>query len=107
MSKKRTPKQILADIKNAWSIKVARSGQPPIETFERFFERASNLATAQNIEIKKSAKKLLSGIQYTSYEQRVHKNVVDILKEEGMYSRLYRMGGKTAFDASIYNKNKQ
>lgn len=107
MSKQRTAKQIVADIKAAWSIKVAKSGKPPAETFERFFERASNLAVAQDIGVKESAKKLLSGIQYTSYEQRVHKNVVEILKEEGMYSRLYRMGGRTAFDASAYDDTKK
>lgn len=107
MSKKRTAKQIVADIKAAWDIKVAKSGQPPLETFERFFERASNLAAAQDIGIKLAAKKYLSGLQYTSYEQRVHKNVVDILREEGMYSRLYRMGGRTAFDASTYDGTKR
>lgn len=51
---------------------------------------------------RKSMQELLNTNLYTDYKERVHKNVTKVLKEEGMTSRLYRMGGKTAMDKTSF-----
>ena len=47
--------------------------------------------------VKKAMQSILNSNVYETTATRMHKNLTQTLKEEGMTSRLYRMGGKTAF----------
>lgn len=47
---------------------------------------------------KKAMKSILNSNVYETTATRMHRNLTQALKEEGMTSRLYRMGGKTAFE---------
>lgn len=108
-SKKRSAKQIENDIKNMFETKVEkmkRRGTSPPESFNVFLSKIKYRAKLANMDIKTVAKKALNAIDFTPYEERVHKNLTAILKEEGMTSRLYRMGGQTAFSANSFTKKK-
>ena len=89
--------------------KEAEGGFEPNEltTYDKFKDKIESKLAQKNMEptrknVKKAAQELLNTRLYKSYEEVVHKNVTDVLKEEGMTSRLYRMGGKTAFSQSRY-----
>lgn len=70
----------------------------PPEDFQTFmkFNQAVSQATSQSLV--EAGKRRLRSASYLPYEEMVHKNLTSVLKEEGMTSRLYRMGGKTAFE---------
>ena len=99
----RSESQIKNDIKHAFEAKVNRLGTMP-ETFDNFYKRVEAISKATKTPIKEIAKKQLNSVTYTSYEKRVHKNVTNILKEEGMTTRLYRAGGKTAFESTSFEQ---
>lgn len=78
-----------------------------LTTYEKFKDRVESKLAQKGLDftkenVKKQAQELLNTRLYKSYEEVVHKNLTDILKKEGMTSRLYRMGGKTAFSQSSY-----
>ena len=105
MKKKRSEKQYLRDIENMYTRKANQlklKGETPPESFETFLNKIRTRSKLSGEDLKSVAKKALNAVDYTSYEERVHKNVVGILKEEGMYSRVYRMGGSTAFESTKY-----
>lgn len=104
--KKRSDRQILNDLKIMYNRKVSKLNGPVPESFSQFYYTTENRARVLNMDIKEAARKRLNAIDYTSYEERIHKNAIAAIKSEGMYSRLYRMGGKTAFDASKFNNKK-
>ena len=104
--RKRTDKQILNDLKMMYNRKVNRLNRAAPESFTAFLEKAKTYSQEAGVSLKEAVRKRLNSITYTSYEERTHKNAIDTLKSEGMYSRLYRMGGKTSFSASSYNDKK-
>ena len=77
---------------------LKRRGQEPPEDFQTFmkFNQAVSQATSQSLV--EAGKRRLRSSSYLPYEEMVHKNLTSVLKEEGMTSRLYRMGGKTSFE---------
>lgn len=90
--------------------KLALKGKMPPATFDKFYEQILNEKKYygyQDKTLKEIAKSRLNSRGYTPYEEVVHKNVVDKLKKEGVYSSLYRKGGRTAFEASKYVNEKQ
>lgn len=100
-------------IKKMYDYKVNRlalRGKMPLTTFDKFYEQILNekkYYAYQDKTLKEIAKSRLNSRGFTSYEEVVHKNIVDKLKKEGIYSTLYRKGGRTAFEASKYYDKKQ
>ena len=106
---KRSAKQIENDIKNMFEIKIGKMrqrGESPPESFNMFLSKIKYRAKLANMDLKLVAKKALNAIDFTPYEERVHKNLTSILKEEDLTSRLYRMGGQTAFTATSFTKKR-
>lgn len=83
---------------------IPENAQTDLSKFKRKIEAklvAKDLPmTKENV--KKAMKSILTTNVYESPEVRLHRNLTETLKAEGMTSRLYRMGGKTAFNASQY-----
>ncbi|MBQ0114043.1 MAG: hypothetical protein KBT03_13015 [Bacteroidales bacterium] len=104
MARQRSEKQIKNDIKRAYLNKVQTNKKGAPETFDTFYKFVTNISKATGESLKTAAKRRLNSNTYTGVEERMHKNLVDLVKEEGMYGRLYRMGGKTHFNKSGFTK---
>lgn len=77
---------------------LRKRGMQPIEDFETFKKFSTSVSQATGETLLEAGKRRLRSASYLPYEEMVHKNLTTTLKKEGMTSRLYRMGGKTAFE---------
>ena len=68
---------------------------------EAVMKYGENYTTEQ---VKKAITSYLNTKVYKSTAELMHTNLMKKLKEEGVVSRIYRMGGKTSMEATSYTK---
>lgn len=78
--------------------KLKKRGREPIEDFETFKKFSTSVSQAKGESLIEAGKRRLRSISYVSSKEAEHFYIMSILKEQGLTTRLYRMGGKTAFD---------
>ncbi len=99
-------------IRKNWIISKEKAAFIPEEkqmTLSKFKEKIEARLVAKDLPMtkenaQKAMKSILTTNVYESSEVRLHRNLTETLKEEGMTSRLYRMGGKTAFKYTSYTE---